>query len=60
MNTFNTGLYQRLHRKLAEAMGGTANGAAPLPDVTVGAADHNLAAAAGAVPVLDLNWVDSK
>ena len=61
-NTYNTGLYQRLHRKLAECVGGTANGAAAaavLPDVAVAAADHGLAAA-GAVPVLDLNWVDAR
>ena len=41
-------------------MGGAANGAVPvLPDIAVAAADHGLAAA-GAVPALDLNWVDSR
>jgi len=41
-------------------VGGAANGAAPvLPDIAVAAADHGLAAA-GAVPALDLNWVDSR
>ncbi len=65
-NTYNTGLYQRLHRKLAESVGGTANGhaqqgVAPLPDIAVGAADHGLAAmGAGGIPALDLNWVDTR
>ncbi|XP_023341519.1 COP9 signalosome complex subunit 1 [Eurytemora carolleeae] len=60
INTYNTGIYQRLHRKLAECVGGAANGAVPvLPDIAVAAADHGLAAA-GAVPALDLNWVDSR
>ena len=67
--TYNTGLYQRLHRKLGECVGGTANGAAgssggaaaaaPLPDLAVAAADHGLAAA-GTLPVLDNNFVDSR
>ena len=40
-STYNTTLYQRLHRKLQESIGGTANaGAAGLPDVAVGAADQ--------------------
>ena len=40
-STYNTTLYQRLHRKLQECIGGTANaGAAGLPDVAVGAADQ--------------------
>jgi len=57
--TYNTALYQRLHRKLSEVTGGTANGTAG-PDVAVGAADHGLAAASGALPALDLNFVDSR
>jgi len=81
-STYNTGLYQRLHRKLTECVGGTANGASgaatsaagggggggasaaappPLPDLAVAAADHGLAAAAvGTLPVLDLNFVESR
>ncbi len=63
-NTYNTGLYQRLHRKLAESVGGTANGhaqaGAPLPDIAVAAADHGLAGIAGGIPALDLNWVDTR
>ena len=40
-STYNTTLYQRLHRKLQECIGGPANaGAAGLPDVAVGAADQ--------------------
>ena len=40
-STYNTTLYQRLHRKLQECIGGIANaGAAGLPDVAVGAADQ--------------------
>jgi len=54
MNTFNTGLYQRLHRKLAES-----NVQVPLPDVAVGAAELNVAGG-GALPALDLNWVDAR
>ena len=42
-STYNTTLYQRLHRKLQECIGGPANaGAAGLPDVAVGAADQVL------------------
>jgi len=62
-NTYNTGLYQRLHRKLTESTTGETNGGAAggvLPDVAVGAADHGLAAGAQAIPALDLNYVDSK
>jgi hypothetical protein len=68
-NTYNTGLYQRLHRKLAESVGGTANGhaqaggggGAPLPDIAaVAAADQGLAGMAGGLPALDLNWVDTR
>jgi len=61
-NTFNTGLYQRLHRKLGESIAGPANGngAGPLPDVAVAASDHGLAGGTGAIPALDLNYVDSK
>ena len=65
-NTYNTGLYQRLHRKLAESVGGTANGhaqggGAPLPDIAaVAAADHGLAGMASSLPALDLNWVDTR
>ena len=40
-STYNTTLYQRLHRKLQESIGGPANAAAAaLPDVAVGAADQ--------------------
>jgi len=67
-NTFNTGLYQSLHRKLAEAVSGTANGgggaagpngAAPaaLPDVAVAAADQ---VSPGVLPALDQNFIDSR
>ena len=39
--TYNTTLYQRLHRKLQESTGTPANAAAAaLPDVAVGAADQ--------------------
>jgi COP9 signalosome complex subunit 1 len=58
-STYNTTLYQRLHRKLQECIGGTANaGAAGLPDVAVGAADQGLGEKT--VPALDLNWVDTR
>jgi len=68
-STYDTGLYQRLHRKLAECIAGTANGngggtsngvGGGLPDVAVAAADHGLAGVGAAVPALDLNFVDSK
>lgn len=69
-NTYNTGLYQRLHRKLAESVAGTANGhtqggggggGAPLPDIAaVAAADHGLVGLASGLPALDLNWVDTR
>ena len=36
------------------------NGAGPLPDVAVAASDHGLAGGTGAIPALDLNYVDSK
>jgi len=58
-STYNTTLYQRLHRKLQECIGGTANaGAVGLPDVAVGAADQGLGEKT--VPALDLNWVDTR
>lgn len=59
-NTFNTTLYQRLHRKLQEVIGGTANGggAAGLPDVAVGAADQG--PGEKTFPAFDLNWVDTR
>jgi len=57
-NTYNTTLYQRLHRKLQECIGGPANAAASLPDVAVGAADQGLGERT--LPALDLNWVDTR
>jgi len=59
-NTFNTTLYQKLHRKLADTVAGTANGAGGdnLPDVAVGAADQ--AVGERTVPALDLTWVDTR
>lgn len=60
-NTFNTTLYQRLHRKLQDCIGGPANGAAAaLPDVAVGAADLGPGGAERTLPALDLNWVDTR
>jgi len=57
--TYNTTLYQRLHRKLQESTGTPANAAAAaLPDVAVGAADQGLGEKS--VPALDLNWVDTR
>jgi len=58
-NTYNTVLYQRLHRKLADCVAGTANGqAGHVPDVAVGAADQGMGERS--VPALDLNWVDTR
>ena len=59
-HTFNTTLYQKLHRKLADTVAGTANGAGGdnLPDVAVGAADQ--AVGERTVPALDLTWVDTR
>jgi len=57
-NTYNTTLYQRLHRKLQDCIGGPANGAAGLPDVAVGAADQGMGERS--IPALDLNWVDTR
>jgi len=58
-NTHNTGLYQRLHRKLADCVAGTANGqAGSVPDVAVGAADQGMGERS--FPALDLNWVDTR
>jgi len=58
-NTYNTTLYQRLHRKLADTVAGTANGAgANIPDVAVGAADQGLGERT--LPALDLTWVDNR
>ena len=63
-------MYQRLHRKLAEVTGGTANGSAgpsaaagvvgapSVPDVAV--ADHGLAATSGNLPVIDHSFIDSR
>jgi len=57
--THNTVLYQRLHRKLADCVAGTANGqAGAVPDVAVGAADQGLGERS--FPALDLNWVDTR
>ena len=57
--THNTVLYQRLHRKLADCVGGTANGqAGTVPDVAVGAADQGMGERS--FPALDLNWVDTR
>jgi len=58
MNTYNTTLYQRLHRKLQECVGGPANGGGGLPDVAVAAADQGMGERS--IPALDLNWVDSR
>jgi len=60
-NTYNTTLYQRLHRKLADSVAGTANGAGGggnLPDVAVGAADQGVGERT--VPAMDLNWVENR
>jgi len=55
--THNTALYQRLHRKLADCVAGTANGqSGSVPDVAVGAADQGMGERS--FPALDLNWVD--
>jgi len=70
-NTYNTSLYQRLHRKLQEVVGGTANGGQAnvggaqagqgMPDVAIGAADQGLGGPERQqVPALDLNWVDTR
>ena len=62
-NTYNTALYQKLHRKLTDVVAGTANGqggplgggAANIPDVAdgVGLGDRT-------VPALELNWIDAR
>jgi len=64
-NTYNTSLYQRLHRKLLECVGGTANGGnnangvgSNMPDVAIGAADQGIGERQ--IPALDLNWVDTR
>ena len=57
-NTYNTALYQKLHRKLADTVAGTGaggGGGANIPDVAVGAADQERT-----VPALDLSWVDTR
>jgi len=61
-NTYNTSLYQRLHRKLQEFVGGPANGVqangvgSNVPDVA--SADQGIGECQ--VPALDLNWVDTR
>jgi len=65
-NTYNTALYQRLHRKLQEVVGGTANGngdvsggpPANLPDVA--AVEGGVLQVGTTLPALDLNWVDTR
>ena len=64
-NTYNTTLYQRLHRKLADTVAGTANGAGGggggggnLPDVAVGTVDQGVGERT--VPAMDLNWVENR
>ena len=67
-NTYNTSLYQRLHRKLQEAVGGATNTAAvnggengtgnSLPDVA--AVEGGGMQVGSSVPALDLNWVDTR
>lgn len=66
-NTYNTSLYQRLHRKLQECVGGPANGGHQggagngvlnVPDVAVGVVDQGMGERQ--VPALDLNWVDTR
>jgi len=61
-NTYNTALYQRLHRKLTDVVAGTANGqggaGGNLPDIAVGAADQG--PGDRTVPALELSWIDSR
>jgi len=64
-NTYNTALYQRLHRKLSDVVAGPPNGqggaagaGGNLPDIAVGAADQGVGDRS--IPALDLNWIDTR